>query len=164
MRRSGLFPLKRRINSTFFSPRPRQVLMAFNRLGKLHAASAFLTQRPAGLRNLFRETPRTRSLMGADIFVCIKMKINLSAHGANRVKSQSANRAEREKGCQINITRLRNPLPMEWQNLGVHPIGGAGQLTQSLPSIEQLYWRSNGFHETNHCPAGGRQFGRAQRI
>jgi hypothetical protein len=75
-RQSGVFPSKRRINSTFFSPRPRQVLMAFSGFGKLKAASAPFTQPPAGLRNLFRETCRTMSLLGSTFFVCMAIELH----------------------------------------------------------------------------------------
>jgi hypothetical protein len=45
--------------------------MALSRLGKLDAASALLTQRPAGLRNLLKEMCRTKSLLGIGEFDCI---------------------------------------------------------------------------------------------
>jgi hypothetical protein len=75
-RKSRTLPSKCRINSTFFSPRPRQVLMAFNGFGKLNAASALLTQRPAGLRNLLRAMCRTISLVGNKFFVCMAIELH----------------------------------------------------------------------------------------
>lgn len=70
-RRSGVFPSKRTMSSTFRKPRPRQVLTAFRILGKRSASSAFLTQRPAGLKNLFKETCLTTKLLGDGLSFCI---------------------------------------------------------------------------------------------
>ncbi len=51
--------------------------MAFKRFGKLNAASAHLTQLPSGLRNLFLETRRTKTLLGVGLSSCIQSKYTL---------------------------------------------------------------------------------------
>jgi len=68
--------------------------MALRRFGKFNAASVLLTQRPAGLRNLLRETWRTKSLLGDGISVCIIDKLYFVRNEANRVKPYSALRRE----------------------------------------------------------------------
>lgn len=45
--------------------------MAFNEFGKVTAASAVLTHRPAGPMNLLSEIFRTSSLQGDGTFICI---------------------------------------------------------------------------------------------
>jgi hypothetical protein len=46
--------------------------MAFNKFGKLNAASAFLTHRPAGFKNLPSVMWRTNSLLGIGEFLDIE--------------------------------------------------------------------------------------------
>ena len=71
--------------------------MAFNRFGKLSAASASSTQCPAGLRNLLRETWRTRSLLGLGLSVSMTAILHSLWVGANRGNPHSATQAKREK-------------------------------------------------------------------